>query len=86
MMANQLNLGRRLEDLRDRLSSVAEDLRDVAGTQADNARQVYRIARKRAVAAKDSVVETVEEYPVRSALVALGAGILLGAVWRRWSR
>lgn len=62
----------RLADIRERLESARERLTDVYGQ-----------ARKKVVAGAKYTDETIRTYPYQSLAVALGVGVLLGALIRR---
>ena len=65
-------VGRVSEELRGGFSNVKEDVRDLAMTAGRAAREQL-----------DPVEEYVREYPVRSLLMAVGAGMILGMIFRR---
>lgn len=65
-------IGRVSDELRGGFSNVKEDVRDLAMTAGRAAREQL-----------DPVEEYVREYPVRSLLMAVGAGMILGMIFRR---
>ncbi len=58
-------------------------LQGMAQQRLDDVRKVLDTARERSRSATDVVKQQVEQKPMVSMLVALGAGILLGALIRR---
>jgi ElaB/YqjD/DUF883 family membrane-anchored ribosome-binding protein len=62
----------KLADIRDRLESARERLTDA-----------YGVARKKVVAGAKYTDETIRQYPYQSLAIALGIGVLLGALIRR---
>ena len=82
------------DDLKDKASKVGRDLRDTVGAVRDVAAEQYENVRDRAADYVKQGRERVEEWeeglegyvkdnPVRSLLIAAGAGLLLGLLWRR---
>ncbi len=67
--------GTKLDQLRNRLSSATEKLQDA-----------YQSARKKITAGARQADETIRSHPYQSLAIALGIGVLLGAVIRRSSR
>ena len=59
-------------ELRDTFSNVKEDVRDLAMSAGRAAKEQL-----------DPVEEYIREYPIRSLLVAVGAGMFLGMIFRR---
>jgi ElaB/YqjD/DUF883 family membrane-anchored ribosome-binding protein len=64
--------GGKLADIRDRLESARERLTDAYGE-----------ARKKVVAGAKYTDDTIRQYPYQSLAIALGVGVLLGALIRR---
>jgi ElaB/YqjD/DUF883 family membrane-anchored ribosome-binding protein len=64
--------GGRLADIRERLESARERLTDA-----------YGMARKKVVAGAKYTDETIRQYPYQSLAIALGVGVLIGALIRR---
>jgi ElaB/YqjD/DUF883 family membrane-anchored ribosome-binding protein len=67
-------IGDKLTALKDRLSGAT-----------DKAREYYTTARKKVVAGAHQADETIRSHPYESLAVALGVGVLLGALLRRRS-
>lgn len=65
-------IGKVSEELRGSYANVKEDVRDLAMTAGRAAREQF-----------DPVESFVREYPVRSLLMAVGAGMILGMIFRR---
>jgi ElaB/YqjD/DUF883 family membrane-anchored ribosome-binding protein len=59
-------------ELRSTFTNVKDDVRDLAMTAGRAAREQL-----------DPIEEYVREYPVRSLLMAVGAGMILGMIFRR---
>ena len=77
------------QSFREQSAVVRDDLRELARTGGAAAREIATEARKAAVerveqgkekiaGARDQVVSYIEDRPVQSVLVALGAGVLVG--------
>jgi ElaB/YqjD/DUF883 family membrane-anchored ribosome-binding protein len=64
--------GGKLADIRDRLETAREKLTDA-----------YGAARTKVVAGAKYTDETIRQYPYQSLAVALGIGVLIGALIRR---
>jgi len=67
--------GSKLDHLRSRLNGAKENLQDF-----------YQNARKKIAAGAKQADETIRSHPYQSLAIALGIGVLLGAVIRRSSR
>src|SRR5437867_4511714 len=81
-------------DMSNLLNSVVELSKQGAGAVKDKARaqvdarvgqlnDAYEAFRREGTKCCEKVSKTVEEYPVSSVLIALGAGLLLGSALRR---
>jgi ElaB/YqjD/DUF883 family membrane-anchored ribosome-binding protein len=64
--------GSKLDQLRNRLNGATEKLQDA-----------YQNARKKITAGARQADETIRSHPYQSLAIALGVGVLLGAVIRR---
>lgn len=62
----------KLAEIRDRLESAK-----------DKVSEVYGQARKKVVAGAKATDETIRSHPYQSMAIALGVGLLIGALWRR---
>jgi ElaB/YqjD/DUF883 family membrane-anchored ribosome-binding protein len=82
------------DDLRDKASEVAQDVRDMGGQLGDVAReqyenvkeqasQYYKRGRKRAADVEEGFEDYIREKPIHAILVAAGIGLLVGMMWRR---
>jgi ElaB/YqjD/DUF883 family membrane-anchored ribosome-binding protein len=82
------------DDLKEKASRVGKDLRDTVGAVRDVAGEQYENVRQRAADYVQQGRERVEEWeeglegyikdnPMRALLIAAGAGLLLGLLWRR---
>jgi len=80
--------------LRETASEVGENLRnlgsqvrDQATQQYENVRQqandYYEQGRQRAMEMEQTLEEYVQEKPIQALLIAAGAGLLLGLLWKR---
>jgi ElaB/YqjD/DUF883 family membrane-anchored ribosome-binding protein len=81
-------------DLRDTAAHVSQNLRDIGGqvkeqaTQQfgqlrDQASDYYEQGRQRAMDMEQSLEQYVQEKPIQALLIAAGAGVLLGLLWKR---
>jgi ElaB/YqjD/DUF883 family membrane-anchored ribosome-binding protein len=82
------------EQLRDMASQVGENIRDLGGQVRDvaaekygqlrdQASDYYEQGRQRAMEWEQGLEQYVQEQPIKSLLIAAGAGLLLGLLWRR---
>jgi|ERR1700683_5262526 ElaB/YqjD/DUF883 family membrane-anchored ribosome-binding protein len=82
------------DDLKEKATQVGRDLRDTVGAVRDVASEQYENVKQRASDYVKHGRERVEEWeeglegyikdnPMRSLLIAAGAGLLLGLLWRR---
>lgn len=67
------------EDLRDATQELREALEEVKRDVQDLAMTAGRAAREQL----DPVEAYIREYPLRTVLIAAGAGMLLGAIFRK---
>jgi ElaB/YqjD/DUF883 family membrane-anchored ribosome-binding protein len=65
------------------LASIKESVGDIARTERERVRDVYDRGIERAHVARDRFEGYVKEKPVRSLLIAAGAGALLGFLFGR---
>lgn len=72
-----------IEEVREGLEVVKDDLRDVANRAGRKVRNFIDSASSEATHVRDTVTHRIEDKPVQSALIALGAGFILGALFRR---
>lgn len=72
-----------IEETREGLEVVKDDLRDVANRAGRRVRNLIDTASSEATHVKETVTHQIQDKPVQSALIALGAGFLLGALFRR---
>src|SRR5689334_18741373 len=81
-------------DIREAASQVGQNLRDLGGQVRDTATQqyeqlrqqagdYYEQGRQRAMEMEQSLEQYVQEKPIQSLLIAAGAGMLLGILWKR---
>lgn len=81
-------------DLRSSAAQVSQNVRDLGGqvkeaaTQKyqelrDQANQYYTEGRDRAVEWERTLEDYVKEQPLKAVLMAAGAGLLLGMIWKR---
>ncbi len=73
-------VGREVEDAAE---DVGHSVRDVAHRAGQEARRVYQTAKDEFSHATDAVSEQIRERPVQSTLLALGIGVVLGALLNR---
>lgn len=75
------------EDLAEQAGRVVEDVKALGGMTRDAAAEAVQGAAERGSAAvaeyEDQVIEYVRKQPVKSILIAAGAGYLLGGFFRR---
>ena len=80
-------------DLRETAAQVKENLRDIGGQVRDTAQQqyeqlrqqandYYERGRERALEMEQSLEQYVQEKPIQALLMAAGAGLLLGLLWK----
>ena len=69
------------------LRNLGSQVRDQATQQYDQMRQqaneYYEQGRQRAMEMEQSLEEYVHEKPIQALLIAAGAGLLLGLLWKR---
>src|SRR4051794_19312816 len=81
-------------DLRQTAAQVGENLRNLGGQVRDTATQqyenlreqandYYQQGRERALEMEQSLEQYVQEKPIQALLIAAGAGMLLGLLWKR---
>lgn len=84
---NITNLKNSAQNLRSTVSDVAEDakhdLRTVAGEAGRKVRSLAHSASDELEHAKDTVSKQIRTNPLQAAAIALGAGFVLGALFRR---
>lgn len=71
------------DDLRDGVKVVKDDLQKVANNAGRRVRNFFDTASSEASHVKESMTHQIQEKPMQSALIALGAGFILGALFRR---
>ena len=64
--------GGKLEELQERLSAATDKIKGV-----------YKVAKRKVVAGASQADDTIRAHPYQSLAIALGIGVLLGAVIRR---
>ena len=74
------NIGKQARDVAE---DAASDARSIAHRAGKEARRVYGQAKDELCSASDSVGTQIRNNPVQSTLLALGAGLLLGAFLNR---
>jgi ElaB/YqjD/DUF883 family membrane-anchored ribosome-binding protein len=74
-------------DLKEDIVEVGKLSKEYAGEKlqdlGEKAARTYQRGRQRAGELQENVQHYVSEQPVKSLLIALGAGLLLGFFWRR---
>ena len=75
--------GGKLADIKARLESARERLTDVYGRARQGVVDAYGQARDGVVAGAKYTDQTIRTYPYQSLAVALGVGVLIGALIRR---
>ena len=75
--------GSKLASIKERLEMAREQLSDVYERARDGLTDVYGRARKNVVAGAKYTDETIRAHPYESLAVALGVGVLIGALIRR---
>jgi ElaB/YqjD/DUF883 family membrane-anchored ribosome-binding protein len=75
--------GGKLADIKQRLESARERLTDVYGRAREGFIEGYGRARDGVVAGARYTDETIRTHPYQSLAVALGVGVLIGALIRR---
>jgi len=82
------------DSLKEKAKEVQQNLRDMGshardaaaatyGNLRDQAQGYIEQGKERAVRWEKSLEEAVQEQPLRAILIAAGAGMLLGLLWRR---
>ena len=80
--------------LKEKASELGANIRDIGSTVRDVAREklegareqaqeYYEKGRRRAQQWEETVEHRIQEKPIQSLLLAAGAGLLLGILWRR---
>ncbi len=67
----------------DALQETKHDLTEAANRAGRKVRHVVNNASDQFVHAKDTVTTQIRNHPVQSSVIALGVGVLLGALLRR---
>lgn len=70
-------------DLRDAKQEARHDISEMANNAGRQVRQFFDSASDQLSDANDRIVSEVRENPVRSSLIALGLGFVIGALVRR---
>lgn len=70
-------------DLRDVTKEAKHDLSDIAHNAGRQVRQMVDTAGERLTDVNDRIVGEVRANPVRSSVIALGLGFIIGAIVRR---
>ena len=84
-------------DAQVKVAAAGEKVRDVAGKVKDAAQDTmtqikessshaYEEGKKRAVTLERQLEEMISENPIKAVLIAAGAGLLVGIVWKLTSR
>jgi len=82
------------QQLTDKAGQVRENIRDIGSVAKDAAREkvqdlrdqageYYEQGRQRVTEMEDSIETYVRDQPIKSLLMAAGAGLLLGILWKR---
>jgi ElaB/YqjD/DUF883 family membrane-anchored ribosome-binding protein len=88
------DVSQKVTEIRDAAGQVTQNLRDLGGqakeaaTQRysdlrDQATQYYNDGRQRATEWEQGVEKYIQEQPLKAVLMAAGAGLLLGMIWKR---
>lgn len=80
-MKNTMEHGK--ETVRDAALEVRDDVYSIANNAGRKLRSTFNSAADEVAHASDAVVSQIRTNPVQSSLIALGAGLLLGALLRR---
>jgi ElaB/YqjD/DUF883 family membrane-anchored ribosome-binding protein len=70
-------------DFKERASAMASKLRETGGAIRDEAKESFDKGRETVRHWEESLEREIQERPLRSILIAVGVGWLIGAVWRR---
>ena len=73
----------KLASIKERLEAAREQLTDVYGRARESITDAYGRARTNVVAGAKYTDETIRTHPYQSLAIALGVGVLLGALIRR---
>jgi ElaB/YqjD/DUF883 family membrane-anchored ribosome-binding protein len=82
------------QQLKDKASEVASNIRDMGSTVRDaaseqyenlreTATEYYQSGREKAMEWQGQLEDYVREQPMKALLMAAGAGMLLGIIWKR---
>jgi len=84
-IANDTKIGttRLKDDIRQTVTEVRDDLESAAGKAGRRVREYFDTASKEIAHVGDEVTTQIRNKPVQSSLMALAAGLLLGALMRR---
>ncbi len=81
--ANDAGVTRLKEDFRQTSGEIRDDLEAVAGRAGRKVREYVDTAGDELTHAADSITSQIRSKPVQSSLLALAAGLVLGAFFRR---
>lgn len=70
-------------ETKENLEKSAEGMQEAAHAAGRSARDFLDTTGKKVSQASDNVTNEIRRNPVRSSMIALGAGVLLGLIWRR---
>lgn len=62
---------------------ATQDMKEAANQAGRKVRNIYDTVTSQAMDAKDTVTTEIRTNPVRSSVIALGVGFVLGALFRR---
>lgn len=71
------------QNIRDIGSQVRDQATERYGQMRDSATEYYEQGRQRAMEMEQSLEAYVQEKPIQALLMAAGAGLLLGMLWKR---
>ncbi len=80
---SNLKAGQNLRSASNDIEHAKEDLRDAAGKAGRKIRGIVDSAGDEFTHARDVVTSQIRTNPVQSSMIALGVGVLLGALLRR---
>jgi len=70
-------------DFKERAGAIANKLRETSGAIRDEAKESFEKGRETVRHWEESLEREIQDRPLRSILIAVGVGWLIGALWRR---
>jgi ElaB/YqjD/DUF883 family membrane-anchored ribosome-binding protein len=71
------------QSVRERAEQMGQAAQEQLGQIRESAAEYYQQGRERAMEWQQNLEDYIREQPLRSILIAAGAGMLIGVLWRR---